>query len=206
MLWRAPLHRPLACVRPVRGLKVLANKLRAGNLLDVEGRLLLVQSTKHVKPGKGGAFVQCSLKDVKANTKAQLRFRAAEDVELVQTEIPQDYTLLYEEGSTLVLMHASTFEQIELERDFLSENQRHFLFDGMSLSVERYQGEPLSVQIPKEVICTVSSVGPELGGGSGAPFRTAILDNGVQLKVPGFVTEGQQIVVDTADSLYVKRT
>lgn len=204
------LRRPLASMRMApctasRGVKVLANKLRSGNLLDVEGRLLLVQSTKHVKPGKGGAFVQCSLKDVKSNTKAQLRFRAVEDVEVVQTEIPEEYTLLYQDGDALVLMHTSTFEQIELEKDCLSQAQRHFLFDGMTLTVERYQGEPLAVQIPKEVTCTVTSVGPELGGGSGAVFRTAVLDNGVSLKVPGFVMEEQQIVVDTTESTYVKR-
>ena len=87
----------------------------------------------------------------------------------------------------------------------IDEKQRAFLYDGMMLKIASYKGEPLGVDLPHHVELEVVEVGRELGTGSGAVKRSALLSNGMSTTVPGFVEVGGIVVVATADCAYVKR-
>ena len=150
-----------------RGVKIIANNIRPGNVLEIEGRLLVVQKRQHVKPGKGGAFVQIESKDIRSSTKKNIRLRASEDVEFVQIENPEPYTLLYRDGKNLILMHETSFEQIELPDSTLSAVQHLFLQDGMVINLQTYENEPIAVELPKEMELTVTAEGDVMGGGDG---------------------------------------
>ena len=113
--------------------KINGNEIKPGNVLDHDGGLWAAIKVDHVKPGKGGAFAQVELKNLRTGTKLNERFRSADKVEKVRLE-QKDQQFLYENDGMLVFMDTETFEQIELPSDLLGD-RRPFLQDGMQIVV-----------------------------------------------------------------------
>ena len=157
-----------------------------------------------VKPGKGGAFNQVELKNLLDGRKLNERFRAAETVEKVRLE-QKTHTYLYEDGNFLVFMNGETYEQVNLEKDFVGESAK-FLNDGMAVEVEFYEERPISIALPEQVILEVQDTEPVVKGQTAAnSFKPATLENGVRTNVPPFVGVGERLVINTEDGSYVKR-
>ncbi|HLS58414.1 MAG TPA: elongation factor P [Paracoccaceae bacterium] len=184
--------------------KINGNELRPGNVIEHENGLWIVVKTAHVKPGKGGAFAQVELKNVRDGRKLNERFRSADKVERVRLD-QKDQQFLYEQDGMLVFMDTETFEQVEIPADILGD-RRPFLQDGMTATVEYYESEPLSVELPEKVTCTVVETEPVVKGQTAAnSYKPAILDNGVRITVPPFIGEGEAVVVSTSTLEYVER-
>jgi elongation factor P len=115
-------------------MKINGNEIRPGNVIEHNGSLWAAVKTNHVKPGKGGAFNQVELKNLLDGTKLNERFRASETVERVRLE-QKDYQYLYPQGDMLVFMDNETYEQLELQGDFVGDRAA-FLQDGMTVTVE----------------------------------------------------------------------
>lgn len=187
--------------------RVAANGLKIGDVISLEDRVLQVRHAKHVKPGKGVAYVSCELSCLREGVKLNRRLRAAESVEKVRLD-NEPFTLLYVDPDTgrYVVMHRESFEQMELEGGAVEASQKPFLQDGMDLDVSLLQGtgEPLAVSLPKEVELEVVSEG-QIMGGAGPVTKLVTLSNGVEVKTPGFISAGENIVVSTRDGSYVRR-
>ena len=184
--------------------KINGNEIRPGNILEHNDGLWVAVKVNHVKPGKGGAFAQVEMKNVRNGSKLNERFRAADKVERVRLE-QKDQQFLYENDGMLVFMDSETFEQIELPADILGE-RRPFLQDGMIVTIEYYENEALSATLPQKVTCTVAETEPVVKGQTAAnSFKPAVLDNGVRVTVPPFVGEGEQVVVNTETMEYAER-
>ena len=184
--------------------KINGNEIRPGNILEHDGGLWGAVKVSHVKPGKGGAFAQVELKNLRDGRKLNERFRSEDRVEQVRLD-QKDQQFLYESDGKLVFMDSETFEQTELDADLLGD-RRPFLQDGMTASVEYYGDEALSVSIPQKVICTVAETEPVVKGQTAAnSYKPAILDNGVRVMIPPFVGGGERIVVNTETMEYSER-
>jgi elongation factor P len=185
-------------------MKIDGVSIRVGNVLEYNGKLWAVMRTQHTQPGKGGAYMQVEMKDVRAGTKTNVRFRSDEKVERVRLD-QIDFQFLYKEGDSLIFMHPETFEQISLEADIIGESAA-FLQDGMIVKVESYEGEPITVSLPEHVTLTVVEADPVVKGQTAASsYKPAILDNGVRVMVPPFIETGNAIVVNTSEFSYVER-
>ena len=184
--------------------KINGNEIRPGNVLEHDGGLWAAVKVSHVKPGKGGAFAQVELKNLRDGRKLNERFRSEDKVERVRLD-QKDQQFLYESDGKLVFMDSETFEQTELASDLLGE-RRPFLQDGMTATIEYYGEEALSVSIPQKVICKVAETEPVVKGQTAAnSYKPAILDNGVRIMIPPFVGEGEDIVVNTEQFEYSER-
>ncbi len=184
--------------------KINGNEIRPGNVLEHNDGLWAAVKVDHVKPGKGGAFAQVELRNLRNGSKLNERFRSADKVERVRLE-QKDQQFLYESDGNLVFMDMETYEQIELSAEILGE-RRPFLQDGMTIQVEFYDEEALNASLPQKVICTVTETEPVVKGQTAAnSFKPAVLDNGVRVMVPPFVGEGEQIVVNTETMEYTER-
>ncbi|MDT8343629.1 MAG: elongation factor P [Thermohalobaculum sp.] len=184
--------------------KINGNEIRPGNIIEHDGGLWIAVRTSHVKPGKGGAFAQVELKNVRDGRKLNERFRSADKVERVRLE-QKDKQFLYETDGTLVFMDTRTYEQTELPADILGD-RRPFLQDGMTVVVEYYDEEALSAALPEKVTCEIVETEPVVRGQTAAnSFKPAVLDNGVRVMVPPFVGQGEKIVVNTETFEYVER-
>jgi elongation factor P len=184
--------------------KINGNEIRPGFVVNHQDRLWVAVKVDHVKPGKGGAYAQVELKAILGGTKLNERFRSAETVETVELEF-RDFTYLYEQGDALVFMDQDSYEQIELQKDFVGERAA-FLQDGMKVTLEMHEDTPLGVKFPANVVLEVTEADPVQKGQSvSSQFKPAILANGLKVMVPPFIAVGERIVVDTTEATYMRR-
>ncbi|WP_434286331.1 elongation factor P [Celeribacter sp. SCSIO 80788] len=184
--------------------KINGNEIRPGNVLEHDGGLWAAVKVDHVKPGKGGAFAQVELKNLRDGRKLNERFRSADKVERVRLE-QKDMQFLYESDELLHIMDTETYEQVTIPADILGE-RRPFLQDGMTIVVEFHDAEALNATLPQKVICKIVDTEPVVKGQTAAnSFKPAILDNGVRVMVPPFVGTDEDIVVNTETMEYSER-
>ena len=184
--------------------KINGNEIRPGNVLEHDQGLWAAVKVNHVKPGKGGAFAQVELKNLRDGRKLNERFRSEDKVERVRLE-QRDQQFLYQNDDMLVFMDMESFEQLELPADILGE-RRPFLQDGMMVTIEYYGEEALNVTLPQKVTCTVAETEPVVKGQTAAnSYKPAVLDNGVRVTVPPFVGVDEAVVVNTETFEYVER-
>jgi elongation factor P len=185
-------------------MKINGNEIRAGNVLEHNGGLWAVVKTNAVKPGKGGAFNQVEMKNLIDGTKLNERFRASETVERIRLE-QKDFQFLYEQGEALVFMDLESYEQLELQKEFVGD-RRAFLQDGMMVTVELYDERPIGIALPDHVTLTIAEADPVVKGQTAASsYKPAILENGVRILVPPFISSGERVVVDTNELTYLRR-
>lgn len=185
-------------------MKINGNAIRPGNIIEHKGRLMRAVKLQQVKPGKGGAFAQIELKDIRDGTKMNERFRADESVERVRLD-QVDYQFLFADGDMLTFMHLETFEQIELNADLVGE-PLPFLQENMEVTIELYEEEPISISLPESVVLEVTEADAVVKGQTASSsYKPAMLENGVKVMVPPHIEAGTKIVVNTAEGAYMER-
>jgi elongation factor P len=173
-------------------------------VLEHDNGLWAAVKVNHVKPGKGGAFAQVELKNLRDGRKLNERFRSEDKVERVTLE-NKDQQFLYENDGMLVFMDNETYEQIELPADLLGD-RRPFLQDGMIATVEYFGDEALSMRLPQKVRCRIAETEPVQKGQTAAnSFKPAILDNGVRIMIPPFIGPDEEVIVHTELMEYSER-
>jgi elongation factor P len=187
-------------------MKIDGVQIRIGNVLQHNGeRLWVVTRTQHTKPGKGGAYMQVEMKDLRDGTKLNERFRSDEKVERVRLD-QKDYQFLYSDDDHLHFMDQESFEQVTLGKDVLDENQLAFLQENMIVVMESFEGDPITVTLPQHVTLTITEADAVIKGQTASSsYKPAILENGVRVLVPPFIGSGTRIVVNTETGEYVER-
>ena len=185
-------------------MKTNANSLRIGNVVEFENQLWSIVKREHVKPGKGGAYIQVEMKNISTGTKTNTRFSSSEDVEVAFVE-HRNFQYQYMDKDELVAMDMESFEQLNFDKNLLGESLP-FLQDEMPITVEYCNGKPISISLPETVILRVDSADAVVKGQTASSsYKPAILENGVRTLVPPFVESGDSIVVKTANGEYVER-
>ena len=185
-------------------MKQQANLIRAGQVIEHDGRRWTVLKQQIITPGKGGAFIQVEMRDLKTGNKTNERWRTADTVERLMTE-EKEYTYSYMDGDNIVLMDPETFEQLLLPLDLLGD-QAPFLQDNMTLVLNLVEGDPVGVVLPAQATLEVVEADPVVKGQTASSsYKPARLSNGVKTMVPPFIEAGERIVVRTEDSTYVER-
>ena len=185
-------------------MKQLAGAIRIGWVIEYKGKGWTVVKSQHIKPGKGGAFMQVELKSVEEGTKTNERFRTEDTVEKLMVE-ERDCQFLFEDSHGLTFMDSETFDQFPMSSDILGDT-RPFLLDGMGVRINFIDHKPISVNLPQHVICKIEETEPTIKNQTASSsYKPAILDNGVRITVPPFISTGDKIVVSTVDISYVER-
>ena len=186
-------------------MKVNGNAIRVGMIIEHQGRLWRAVKTQHTMPGKGGAFAQVELKDIRDGTKLNQRFRSSETVERATLE-QRDYQYLYTDGATFTFMDMETFEQLELSADMIGEDQVPYLQENMTVTIESHEDDPIGVQLPNTVVLEIVEADAVVKGQTASSsFKPALLENGVRTLVPPHVSSGTRVVINTDDGSYVER-
>jgi elongation factor P len=185
-------------------MKQQANLIRAGQVIEHEGRRWTVLKQQIITPGKGGAFIQVEMRDLKSGNKTNERWRTADTVERLMTE-DKEFTYSYTDGSNLVLMDPETYEETHIPAELLGD-LAPFLQDQMTVKVDLVEGDPVGIHLPPTVVLEVVEADPVVKGQTAASsYKPAKLSNGVKTSVPPFIETGERIVVRTEDSTYVER-
>ena len=146
--------------------KINGNEIRPGNVLEHNDGLWIAVKVNHVKPGKGGAFAQVEMKNLRNGSKHNERIRSDDKVDRIWLE-QKEQQFLYENDQMLVFMDMETYDQIELQAELLGD-RRPFLQDGMMVTIEYFGEEALNVSVPQKVICIVKDTEPAIKGQTAA--------------------------------------
>ena len=185
-------------------MRINGNEIKPGNVIEHKNGLWVAVKSNAVKPGKGGAFNQVELKNLIDGSKLNQRFRATENVEKIRLE-QKDFQFLYAEGDALVFMDLVTYDQLELQKDFVGERAA-FLKDGMTVTIEIHEERPIGVRFPDHVTLEISEADAVVKGQTAtSSYKPAVMENGMRVMVPQFISAGEKIVVDTNELTYVKR-
>ena len=185
-------------------MKINATEIRVGMILEYKNDLWEVLKTQHVKPGKGGAFAQIEMKNLIKNTKLNERFRSSETVEKATLEEIK-FNFLYEDDADYYFMNAKTFDQINIKKNIVGQKGK-MLTENLEVSINFYNENPLSVDLPNQITSKVETTDSALKGQTvSSSYKPATLDNGINIQVPPFIESGDEIVVDTRTIEYVKK-
>ena len=185
-------------------MKINASEIRVGMLIEYKNDLWQILKTQHVKPGKGGAFAQVEMKSVNKNTKLNERFRSSETVEKASLDETK-YNFLYEDENNYFFMEPKSFEQIEIKKDIIGEKGK-LLTENLEVLVSFYNETPMSVELPNQVTCKIDTTDAALKGQTiSSSYKPATLNSGLNIQVPPFIENGDEVIIDTRNLEYVKK-
>lgn len=180
------------------------NDIKNGLTLIYENQPYLVIEFSHVKPGKGAAFVQAKLKNLRTGSIVEKRFNSGEKLEKAMIT-KQAMQYLYCTGDVYNFMNMETYEQIELSKDQIGEEVK-FLIDGLDVDLTFYEGELIGVNLPDKIEYTIAHTEPAVKGNTtNNALKDAELENGLKIRVPLFINEGEKVLVTTSDGKYSSR-
>ena len=185
-------------------MKIQANTIRPGNVIEHAEKQWTVLKTEMLLPGKGNAFIQVEMRDLKSGNKTNERFRTSETVEKLMVE-ESDATYLYADGDQVTFMDSKTYEQFTLDRASIGDPVV-FLKEGMMVTAELIDGAITGVRLPQHVIMEVIEADPVVKGQTASSsYKPSIVENDVRVMVPPHIEAGTRIVVNTEDASYVER-
>ena len=180
------------------------NDIKNGMVLDLDGQLWSVIWFQHHKPGKGGAMVKTTLKNVMSGKTVDKTFNAGLKIETANVD-KRDMQYLYHDGDSYVFMDTSTYDQLHISEATIGD-AKDFLLENQEAMVAMHEGLPLYIELPASVELLIDYTEPGLQGDrSSGGTKPAKLETGREIQVPLFITNGEKIKVDTRDGSYLGR-
>ena len=180
------------------------NDIKNGMTILFEDSIYTVLEFSHVKPGKGAAFVQVKLKNLRTGSIVEKRFNSGVKLEKAMIE-KKNMQFLYESSGVYTFMDNETYEQLELSEAQLG-NDKYYLKDGLEVIVSLYQGEVLGVILPEKVELKIVATEPAVKGNTtNNAMKDATVETGLMVRVPLFIEQDEVILVSTKDGSYASR-
>ncbi len=180
------------------------NDIKNGLTVKIDNNLYQVVEFQHVKPGKGSAFVRTKLKNLRTGATVETTYNTNVKLETARIE-KQNMQFLYSQGDTYYFMNMVTYDQVELKKSQLGDDYK-FLKENLEVIISFYEGEVLGMILPDKIEYIITKSEPGVKGNTtSTAMKDAELENGMVIKVPMFIDEGEQILVSTVDGKYVSR-
>lgn len=175
-----------------------------GMSIDLDGTLYQIVEFQHVKPGKGGAFVRSTLRDVRNGGIQERTFRAGEKMERAIID-KREMQLLYREGNDYVFMDNQSYDQLTVPAKTLGDTS-NYLVDNSTVNLMMYNDEIVGVDMAASVELTIAETEPgEKGDRVSGAKKPATLETGLVIQVPLFINPGERVKVDTRTGEFLSR-
>ena len=180
------------------------NDIKNGMTLKIDNNIFTVIEFQHVKPGKGSAFVRTKMKNLRTGAIIENTYNTNVKFETAHID-KQTMQFLYAQGDSYCFMNMQTYDQVELKKSQLGEDYK-FLKENLEVIISFYEGEVLGLILPDKIEYTIVKSEPGVKGNTtSTAMKDAELENGMTIKVPMFIEEGEKILVSSADGKYVSR-
>jgi elongation factor P len=178
--------------------------LRKGATFSEDNDLWRVLEYSHIKTGRGNATIRVKVRNVRTGGTMEKTYPSGGRVQDVRLE-HEEVQYLYHDGDLYTFMNTETYDQPLLHADMLGDAV-NFLVDGMTVELESYEGEAISVSLPTTVDLEVVQTDPGFAGNTATnATKPAIVSTGYQVQVPLFVNIGDKVRVDTRTGEYLTR-
>ncbi len=185
-------------------MKINANEIRVGMLIEYKSDLWEVVKIQHVKPGKGGAFNQVEMKSINSGTKINERFRSSESVEKATVE-EDKFSFIYKDKEEFVFMNSKSYEQVTVGKNIIGEKEK-MLSENLEVVISFYDEKPIQIELPNQINSEVKETEMAIKGQTvSSSYKPAILNNGLKIQVPPFINIGDKIIIDTRTLEYLKK-
>jgi elongation factor P len=182
----------------------VVSELKDGMTIRLDDRLYkILEVVRHSGSGQMHGFVELKLKELRFGHFADLRFKQADRVEVVDV-VKRSMDFLYADGEKLYFMDPQTYEQVGLFRESIGRQER-LLKEGSKIIVEMLDEEAIAIQFPKVVEMAVVSTGPGIRDGQDSTLKAAVLENDIEVLVPQFIVSGDRVRIDTERMKYIDR-
>ncbi len=183
---------------------VNVNDIKNGMTVEDEGNIFQVVEFSHVKPGKGAAFVKMKLRNLRTGAIVEKTYNSS--VKLAKANVqrkPMQY--LYQAGDSYSFMDMNTYEQVELSKEQIGDDVK-YLKENLSVDLIYFGDELIGVNLPEKIDYVITATENAVKGNtSSGAQKDATLENGMVIKVPLFISEGESVLVSTKDGKYVSR-
>ncbi len=172
--------------------------------LEIDGQIWLVADTDHVKPGKGPAYTQLKLKNLKSGSHMERRLRSGEDVDqAILDRRVMEY--LYSDGSGAIFMDTESFDQSTIAPEILG-NAMDYLKPNSALNVLVYEGNVVSIELPGTVELEITDTPPGIKAATKTnQLKEATCETGLKTRVPPFINQGEVVRISTETGEYTGR-
>lgn len=179
-------------------------ELRNGMTFLMDGQLYITLKYEHIKMGRGSATIKIKAKNLLTGATTDKSFVNSAKVEEANTSRrPMQY--LYKNGQDFVFMDPKSYEQAEISASVAAENAV-YLKESILVNILFWEDRALWIELPPKMEFLVAETDPGIKGNSAANmYKSAKLDNGMTIRVPLFIEEGEKILVDTRDGSYAER-
>lgn len=181
-----------------------ASDIRKGRTIIYEGMLYVCHDAQHVAKGNKRSYMQTKLKELKSGSIIEVRFNVDDKVEVPFVE-SKEYEFLYQDGNDYIFMDTETYDQIPIDTDLIGEGIA-YLVPNIRVTCDIYEGGIIAVNLPHTIELTVAETPPVVKGATATNQpKEAILETGVRVRVPGFISPGEKVRVDTRTGEYIER-
>lgn len=178
--------------------------LRNGVVYKDNGESFLVIKYEHNKQGRGSATVKVKVKNLKTGSITIKSYKSGDKVESADVS-RENAQYLYDDGVDAYFMNDDTFEQYTISLDMI-QDQHPFLKEGQKVIVQKLEGEPISLELPKKIELKVEYTEPAVvGNTSSGAMKVAKLETGKEINVPLFIETGDVLIINTDSQEYVSR-
>ena len=185
-------------------MKINANEIKVGMLIEYKDDLWEILKTQHVKPGKGGAYSQVEMKSINKNTKLNERFRSNDTIEKASIE-NIEFNYLYDDEMNYYFINQKNFEQIDVKKDIIGEKGK-LLKENLNVDLIFHEDKAIGIDLPNQVQFKIKSTDVALKGQTvSSSYKPAILENDIKIQVPPFIESGDEILVYTRTIEYIKK-
>jgi elongation factor P len=183
---------------------ISSTQMRPGMVVKFNNELFSVFSVFHRTPGNLRGFVQAKMRNLRSGNMIEHRFSSEDRVERAALE-EHNMEFMYDDGESYHFMNTETFEQTHLTKELLGDAVQ-YLIPQLNVTVEFYEGRPISVELPATVDLRVIETEPGLKGASVSNVtKPATLETGLVVQVPPFINPGERVRVNTAEGTYQER-
>jgi elongation factor P len=180
------------------------NDLKVGMTIMYENNIYSVMDTQHVKPGKGAAFVQAKLKNLRSGSIIENRFNSSDKVEPARIE-KKPMQFLYSMNDVYYFMNMNDYEQVEINKSQIGDDV-DLLKENLTVDIMFFEGEMLGMNLPDKIELKVTHTEPAVKGNTtSSAMKDATLETGKVIKVPLFIEQDEVILVSSKDGKYVSR-
>ncbi|HBY62434.1 MAG TPA: elongation factor P [Solibacterales bacterium] len=183
---------------------ISATQLRPGMVIKFNNELFSIFKTEHRTPGNLRGFVQAKMRNLRSGAMIEHRFSSEDRVEKANLE-EHEMEYLYDDGEYFYFMNTESYEQMHFTKETLGD-AISFLIPQLKVTVEFYEGKPISVELPPAVDMTVVETEPGLKGATVSNVgKPATMETGLVVQVPAFINVGEKIRVSTSEGTYQER-
>jgi len=185
-------------------VKVAASQLRKGSVVDLQGKLYVVLTAQNIHPGKGTPVTQLDMRRISDGVKVSERYRTTEQVERAFVDERQ-FTFLYQDGEGYHFMDPVNYDQVVATPAIVGE-MSVYLQDGMLVTLSTHDDVPIALELPARVTLEIMETEPVVKGQTASgSYKPAILNNGLRVMIPTYLTVGTRVVVHTETGAYMER-